>query len=175
MYRHILVPLDNSFADEAILQHIRGLAKLTGARLTLLHVADGFMARNQVRLKLEESDEMRQDRAYLELRQRELTDEGFQVDAILACGEPADHIFSRWPRSEGCDLIAMSTHGHRFLSDLILGSVAEQVRHRTNTPVLLIRGRRKSTSSRREERSFFDRINRMTGDWQDDGEFGAIQ
>ena len=142
MYRHILIPLDNSFADEAILQHIRGLAKLTGARLTLLHVADGFMARNQVRLKLEESDEMRQDRAYLERRQRELTDEGFQVDSILACGEPADHILEA-AESQGCDLIAMSTHGHRFLGDLILGSVASEVRHRTNTPVLLIRARQK--------------------------------
>jgi nucleotide-binding universal stress UspA family protein len=110
--------------------------------LTLLHVADGFMARNQVRLKLEESDEMRQDRAYLDRRQRELTDEGFTVEAVLACGEPADHILSVAER-EGCDLIAMSTHGHRFLSDLILGSVASEVRHRTSTPVLLIRAPQK--------------------------------
>jgi nucleotide-binding universal stress UspA family protein len=143
MYQHILIPLDNSFADEAILQHIRGLARLTRARLTLLHVADGFMARNQARLSLDESDEMRQDRAYLERRQQELLAEGFQTEAILACGEPADHILSTAER-QGCDLIAMSTHGHRFLGDLILGSVASEVRHRTNTPVLLIRASQKS-------------------------------
>ena len=142
MYQHILIPLDNSFADETILQHIRGLARLTGARLTLLHVADGFMARNQARLRLDESDEMRQDRAYLERRQGELAAEGFQVNSILACGEPADHILSV-AEKEGCDLIAMSTHGHRFLSDLILGSVATEVRHRTNIPVLLIRSPQK--------------------------------
>ena len=82
MYRHILIPLDNSPTDEAILTHIRGLARLTRARLTLLHVADGFMARNQVRLGLDESDEMREDRAYLERRRKELAQDGFEVDMI---------------------------------------------------------------------------------------------
>lgn len=142
MYQHILIPLDNSFADEAILQHIRGLARLSGARLTLLHVADGFMARNQARLRLDESEEMRQDRAYLERRKSELAADGFQVSTVLACGEPADHILSV-AEKEGCDLIAMSTHGHRFLSDLILGSVAHEVRHRTSIPVLLVRAPQK--------------------------------
>ncbi len=130
--------MDNSPADEAILTHIRKLARLTGARLTLVHVADGFMARNQKRLGLDESDEMRDDREYLARRAAELTAEGFKVGAILECGEPADQILAIADR-EACDLIAMSTHGHRFLSDLILGSVAEQVRHRTGIPVLLIR------------------------------------
>ncbi len=138
MYRHICVPLENSPADEAILQHIRGLARLTGARLTLMHVADGFMARNQTRLGFDESDEMRADRAYLERRRRELAEEGFEVEVVLACGEPAAKI-PEVVEELGCDLIAMSTHGHRFLSDLILGSVASAVRHRTMTPVLLVR------------------------------------
>ncbi len=138
VYQHILIPLDNSPTDEAILTHIRQLARLTGARLTLVHVADGFMARNQKRLGLDESPEMRDDRDYLGRRAAELAAEGFKVDAILECGEPADHILAIAER-EQCDLIAMSTHGHRFLSDLILGSVAEQVRHRTGIPVLLIR------------------------------------
>jgi nucleotide-binding universal stress UspA family protein len=138
VYEHILIPLDNSPADEAILAHIRKLARLTGARLTLVHVADGFMARNQKRLGLDESDEMRDDRDYLAGRAAELSAEGFKVEAILECGEPADQILAIADR-QACDLIAMSTHGHRFLSDLILGSVAEQVRHRTGIPVLLIR------------------------------------
>lgn len=142
MYQHILVPLENSTADEAILAHIRGLARLTGGRLTLLHVADGFMARNQEQLGLDESDEMRADRAYLEQRKSELAAEGFQVDTILACGEPTQHIVAIAER-EACDLIAMSTHGHRLIGDLILGSVASEVRHRTAIPVLLVRAQRK--------------------------------
>ena len=143
MYQHILIPLDNSPADEAILKHIRGLARLTQARLTLLHVADGFMARNQEQLGLQESDEMREDQAYLNRRQAELASEGFQVDTILACGEPTEHILAV-AEEQHCDLIAMSTHGHRLIGDLILGSVASEVRHRTDIPVLLVRSSRKT-------------------------------
>jgi nucleotide-binding universal stress UspA family protein len=135
MYRHILIPLENSPADEAILRHIRPLAKLMQARLTLIHVADGFMARSQDRF--EESPEMKEDRAYLQKRQEELASEGHQVSAILACGEPASQIVTA-AEKEGCDLIAMATHGHTFLADIILGSVASGVRHKTALPVLLI-------------------------------------
>ncbi len=111
-----------------------------------MHVADGFMARNQDRLGLDESDEMRADRAYLERRKGELAGEGFRVDTILACGEPCEHITAVAAR-EACDLIAMSTHGHRMIADLILGSVASEVRHRTEIPVLLVRAPRKNSSS----------------------------
>ena len=135
MYRHILIPLENSASDEAILRHIRPLAKLTQARLTIIHVADGFLARSQERF--EESPEMKEDRAYLQKRQEELAAEGFQVSAILACGEPASQIVVA-AQKEGCDLIAMATHGHTGLADLILGSVANGVRHKTALPVLLI-------------------------------------
>lgn len=140
MYRHILIPLDNSPADAAILRHIQPLARLTGARITLLHVADGFAARNQPRMG--ESDEMREDRAYLAERQAELAAEGFDVATILECGEPAEHILAAAER-ESCDLIAMSTHGHRFINDLILGSVASTVRHRTDIPILMLRSTEK--------------------------------
>ncbi len=136
MYKHILVPLENSAADEAILVHIRPLARLTQARLTLIHVADGFMARNQHRLG--ESEEMRGDRAYLQQRKDELDKEGFDVAFILACGDPAKEILAQADALQ-CDLIAMSTHGHRLLSDFILGSVATEVRHSTHIPVLLVR------------------------------------
>ena len=143
MYQHILIPLENSPADEAILQHVRRLARLTGARLSLVHVADGFVARNQEQLGLEDSPEIRQDRAYLDQRRAELAAEGFAVETFLACGEPAEHIVAL-AEQHGCDLIAMSTHGHRLISDLILGSVASEVRHRTEVPVLLVRASRKA-------------------------------
>lgn len=139
MYRHILVPLENAQSDGAILSHIRPLAKLTGARLTLIHVADGFMARNQKPpLNLDESEEMRMDKAYLEEKRLELESEGFTVSAILACGDPTRQILDT-AQKESCDLIAMSTHGHRWFGDFIFGSVAESVRHRTEIPVLLVR------------------------------------
>jgi nucleotide-binding universal stress UspA family protein len=105
------------------------------------------MARNQEQLGLDESDEMRADRAYLERRKNELSSEGFPVATILECGEPTLHIVAVAER-EGCDLIAMSTHGHRLIADLILGSVASEVRHRTEIPVLLVRAARKSQPDR---------------------------
>lgn len=138
MYRRILVPLENSAADDTILQHIRPLAKLTGAALVLAHVADGHVARNKDSLNLEDSEEMRQDRDYLEKRAAELSADGYQVATQLLCGEPTRELVLLAER-EQCDLIAMATHGHRFVSDLLFGSVANELRHRTLIPVLLVR------------------------------------
>lgn len=141
MYKNILIPLENSATDRAILDHIRPLAKAMGSRLMLVHVADGYAARNQKHLNLADSEEMRTDRAYLETCRRELEAEGFSVSTILECGEPAPKIVELVER-ERCDLIAMATHGHRFVMDLLLGSVAENVRHRTQVPVLLVRAQK---------------------------------
>ncbi|HEY2102323.1 MAG TPA: universal stress protein [Chthoniobacterales bacterium] len=138
MYHHILVPLENSPADETILNHIKLLARLTGAKLLLVHVADGWVARNFDQLKLAESEEMKQDRAYLEKRYRELTDEGFSCEAVLALGEPSHEII-KLAETHDVDLIAMSTHGHRFVSDILYGATADKVRHAVEIPVLLLR------------------------------------
>src|SRR5215831_2480916 len=128
MYQHILIPLENSSADETILAHIKPLARMTGAKLLLVHVSDGWVARNFEQLKLAESEEMKQDRAYLEKRQRELAEEGFECDAILALVEPSNEII-KLARDKNIELIAMTTHGHRFISDILDGATAEKVRH----------------------------------------------
>lgn len=141
MYRTILLPLDNSPSDEAILSHIRPLARLMNSKLVLIHVADGFAARTQKTLNLDESQEIREDRAYLAKRKVELESEGFAVTAELKLGEPAKEILNLADELS-CDLIAMSTHGHGVFKDLILGSVASEVRHRTNIPVLLVRSKK---------------------------------
>ena len=141
MYRRILVPLEHSAYDAAILEHVRRLAGLCDASILLIHVADGWAARNIRQLNLRESEEMKADREYLDRVAAELEAAGLQVDAILANGDPAREITETAQR-ERCDLIAMSTHGHRFLSDLLRGSVAESVRHRSTVPVLLVRGSR---------------------------------
>lgn len=138
MYRRILVPLEHSDADRAILAHVRGLSRVCGASLVLIHVADGWAARNAALFELRESQEMRDDRQYLERLAAELESEGFEAEAVLAGGDPASEIAAAAEREE-CDLIAMSTHGHRLLTDLVLGSVANEVRHQTLVPVLLVR------------------------------------
>jgi len=138
MYHHILIPLENSPADETILAHIKPLARITGAKLLLVHVADGWVARNFNQLQLAESDEMKQDRAYLEKRTRELTAEGFTCTAVLALGEPSDEII-KLAREKDIDLIAMTTHGHRLVSDILYGATADKVRHAVDVPVLLLK------------------------------------
>jgi nucleotide-binding universal stress UspA family protein len=140
MYQKILIPLENSKADRAILQHIRPLAKMSGASLLLMHVADGWVARNFEQLKLAESEEMKTDRAYLESVAKTLQAEGFEVSHVLAMGEPSDEIV-KFTRKHKVDLIAMSTHGHRFISDLLYGNTADKVRHLVDVPVLLLKAK----------------------------------
>jgi nucleotide-binding universal stress UspA family protein len=139
MYTRILVPLEHSAYDAAIIEHVRKLAHHCGASIVFMHVADGWAARNAEPLKLRESEEMRLDRQYLEEVCAKTERDGLEADCLLAGGDPSSEIAMAAER-EGCDLIAMSTHGHRWLKDLLYGSVANEVRHRSKVPVLLVRG-----------------------------------
>src|SRR3954454_22643776 len=114
MYRRILVAIENSAADRTILTHVSALATLTGAQLLLVHVADGWAARNFNQLKLRESEEMKVDRDYLDRLCTELEGRGFSVEARLAMGDPATELV-KVSKEHGVDLIDMSTHGHRFV------------------------------------------------------------
>jgi len=140
MYKIILVPVENSPADATILAHIRPLARMTGASLLLLHVADGWAARNFEELDLQESEEMREDREYLKALEAELRGEGFEVSVELAKGSPPAEII-RVSRERNADLIAMSTHGHRFVEDLVHGATVTRVRHEVDVPVLLLKAK----------------------------------
>jgi nucleotide-binding universal stress UspA family protein len=138
MYRRILIAVENSGADRTIVDHVSELARLTGAELLLVHVADGWAARNFDQLKLRESEEMRTDRAYLDMLRAELAGKGFTVDTCLAMGDPATELI-KVAADRSVDLIAMSTHGHRFIKDVLLGATADRVRHLVKIPVLLLR------------------------------------
>ena len=138
MYKRILVAIEHSTADRTIVEHVSRLAELTGASLLLVHVADGWAARNFDQLKLKESEEMKSDRAYLEQLRADLVARGLQVDAQLAMGDPSTELI-RVAEDQRVDLIAMSTHGHRFLNDLLRGTTADRVRHLVKVPVLLLR------------------------------------
>ncbi len=138
MYKHILVAVEHSAADRTILTHVAALAKMTGAELLLVHVADGWAARNFDQLQLRESEEMKADRAYLDGLSAELAAQGLTVKVELGMGDPATELI-RVAEEQQVDLIAMSTHGHRFLSDVIHGATADRVRHLVKVPVLLLR------------------------------------
>jgi nucleotide-binding universal stress UspA family protein len=139
VYSKILIALDATEADATILDHVGALARRFDSTVVILHVADGWAARlfgaNAV------SREIDEDKAYLEAVRARLAAGGLQVEAELAYGDPADEIV-KWVTTRGCDLVAMSTHGHRFISDLLYGSTANTVRHRVDVPVLLLKARK---------------------------------
>ncbi len=138
MYATILVTLDGTPSDRAIIEHVKQLARLAHSRLVLLHVADGWAARTYGRDAV--SPEISEDTAYLEKVRAEFEAAGIPAQAELAYGEPADEII-KWVKQKGCDLVAMSTHGHRFLADFFLGTTATRVRHSISAPVLLLRAK----------------------------------
>jgi nucleotide-binding universal stress UspA family protein len=138
MYKTILVTLDGTATDRAIIEHVKPLARLMESQIVLLHVADGWAARTYGPDAV--SREIAEDTAYLEKVRGELQVAGIRTQAELAFGDPAKEII-RWVQQKGCDLVAMSTHGHRFLADVFLGATASRVQHSISVPVLLLRAK----------------------------------
>ena len=138
MYKTILVTVDGTPTDRAIIDHVKQLAKLSQGRVVLLHVADGWAARTYGRDAV--SREISEDTDYLKKVRSEFEATGISADAELAYGDPAKEII-RWVKQKGCDLVAMSTHGHRFFADLFLGTTASRVQHNVSVPVLLLRAK----------------------------------
>ncbi len=138
MFKKILVALDHSPRDAVLLSYVRQLAALTRAEILLLHVSTGWKAQWQSDLNLADSEEIHEDRAYLDRIQADLHGQGFTARARHAAGNPADEILKA-AREEHCDLIAMAIHGHRLLSDVIYGSTITKVRHAAATPIFLVR------------------------------------
>jgi len=138
MYETIVVTLDGSATDRAIIDHVKQLARLARSRVVLLHVADGWAARTYGSDAV--SPEISEDTAYLEKVREEFQSAGIATESELAYGNPAEEII-RWIQQKGCDLVAMSTHGHGFLGDLFLGTTANKVQHAISVPVLLLRAK----------------------------------
>ena len=138
MYDIILVTLDGTPTDRAIIEHVKQLAGLAHSHLVLLHVADGWAARTYGPDAV--SSEIAEDTAYLEKVRTEFQSVGIPTEAELAYGEPVKEIV-KWVQQKGCDLVAMSTHGHRLIADIVLGVTASRVQHSISVPVLLLKAK----------------------------------
>ena len=141
MYKKILVALENGEADKRLLPHVSQLAQQVGAELILLHVADGWAARNFEQLKLAESAEMKADSEYLESSAAQLRATGLRVDTLLALGNPPNEIV-KIAATSGCDLIALASHGHKLIGDIVHGSTIDKVRHNATVPLLVINAKK---------------------------------
>jgi nucleotide-binding universal stress UspA family protein len=138
MYKTILLTLDGTPTDRAMIEHVKKLAGLAQSRVVLLHVADGWAARTYGPDAV--SREITEDTAYLKKVLSEFQAAGIPADSELAYGDPVNEIV-RWVKQKGCDLVAMSTHGHRFIADIFLGTTASRVQHSISVPVLLLRAK----------------------------------
>ena len=138
LYKTILMPLEGTPTDRAIINHIKLLAPAMKSRVVLLHVATGVPA------KYHRTDaagkEIEESKAFLDRIIDEFTAAGIPTEAELAYGEPAKEIV-KWVKRKGCDLVAMSTHGHQLIADLLLGTTAIHVQHSISVPVLMLRAK----------------------------------
>ena len=144
MYQQILVPLDGSTVSEAVLPHVEKLARALNVEIVLLHVnvipAPTFepytspLTPQPEEIKIMRADE----KNYLKTVCAKLEHEDLRVTYLLRDGIVAETILEV-AEVEQADLIAMSTHGRTGMLRLLLGSVAEQVVHRSKIPVMLIR------------------------------------
>lgn len=138
MYDKILLALDASPTDRPIIEHIKKLASIMHSRVVLLHVATGASA--QFHGADAAGEEIDKSRSYLDQVKAEFEAAKIPVAAELGYGEPAREIV-KWVNENGCDLVAMATHGHKLLADLALGTTANRVQHNVSVPVLLLRAR----------------------------------
>jgi manganese transport protein len=138
MYDNILLTLDASETDRPIIEHIKKLAQVMHSQVFLLRIASGapvqFYGRDAA------GKEVKEGRAYLDRVKTEFESARIPVTAELGYGDPAREI-EKWVKERGCDLVAMGTHGHKFLADLVLGTTASRVQHNINVPVLLLRAK----------------------------------
>jgi nucleotide-binding universal stress UspA family protein len=138
LYKTILVTLEGTPTDRAIIDHIKLLARAMESRVVLFHVASGVPA------KYHRTDaagkEVEESRASLERVRAEFTAANIPAEVELAYGEPVKEIVN-WVKQKGCDLVAMSTHGHQLIADLVLGTTAIHVQHSIRVPVLMLRAR----------------------------------
>ena len=138
MYQNILMTLEATPTDRAIIEHVKALAKAMGSNVTLLHVATGVPA--QFHGPQAAGEEVDSDRQYLAGVEAEFHDAGIMVRSELAFGDPVRQII-KWIKENPCDLVAMSTHGHQLFADIFLGTTASRVQHNVSVPVLLLRAR----------------------------------
>ena len=139
VYVTVAIYYAHSVRDHEPDNHLRIAAIVIFTVAALSDALDGWVARHFNQLQLAESEEMREDRRYLEeTAERVMKETGLKVTTCLALGNPPEQIL-KTAEEEKCDLIAMGSHGHKFLGDLWHGSTIDRVRHNTRIPILTVR------------------------------------
>lgn len=130
VYRKILVTLDCSPVDKIIIEHVERLALQNEAQVSLLHVVHSHTL-DQERVLREQAEKD------LESCRQIFQDRGIAAGVIIRSGEPDSEILEEIDAGD-YDLVAMATHGHSFIGDILFGSVSRTLKHKISIPLLLI-------------------------------------
>lgn len=131
VYKKILVTIDCSPVDDAILRHVSALARQNDAEVYLLHVVHSHTL-DQDRVLREQAN------SCLESYRAALHGQGVEAHLVIRSGEPDAEILDEIAGAD-YDLVAMATHGHTFLGDLLFGSVSRSLKHKISIPLLLLK------------------------------------
>jgi len=132
VYKKILITMDCSPVDDAIVEHVAALARQNDARVFLLHVVHSHTLDQDRTLRQQAETALK---AHLE----SLLQQGIDASIVLRSGEPETEILAEIEGND-YDLVAMALHGHTFMADFLLGSVSRSLKHSIRVPLLLLRG-----------------------------------
>lgn len=144
MYSNILVPLDGSARAERILPYVEEIAIKFGSRITLLQIVESgltIVSPYDVAPYDAVEDTKRyvaEAKSYLSGLEGSFRSKNIDVRAFVESG-PVVMTISDVAAREGCDLIAMASHGRTGMTRVFYGSVAAGVLHRADRPLLLVR------------------------------------
>ncbi len=131
LYTKILLTMDCSDADDPIVEHVSALAQQNNAQVVLMHVIHAHTI---------DQDRALRDKASIAINNCVTTMQakGIEVQYIVKNGEPEKEILQEI-ETGGYDLVAMATHGHTFIGDILFGSVSDSLKHAINIPLLLLK------------------------------------
>ncbi len=138
MYTHILIPTDGSELAGKAVQHGSTLAKLIGAKVTVLTVLPPPTITN-------DTDMAETRKASMQKRAEEILGAvgkqaaGITCDTIQVENEDPYRAIIDTADSKGCDLIVMASHGRRGIAAIVLGSETVKVLTHCKIPVLVYR------------------------------------
>ena len=136
LYKKILVTIDCSSVDDSIIEHVTAIALQNNASVYLLHVVHSHTL-DQQRVLGERAN------LCLESYRKKLEDQGIDAHIVIRDGEPEKQILDEI-KEKDYDLVAMATHGHKFIGDFLFGSVSKSLKHKIKIPLLLLRSECKS-------------------------------
>ena len=130
IYKQILITMDCSPVDDAIIEHVSALALQNNSIVSLIHIIHSHT--------IEQDRALHKDaKIFLNEKCKLLQSKGIETHIILKSGEPEEEIVSVINNGE-FDLVAMATHGHGFFGDTLFGSVSRVIKHKTTVPLLII-------------------------------------